>query len=85
MAKGIGKHLHFYRGQWRARVVVPVELRPLIGKRQLEEPLGADPKLAEKRSHAVLAGFPDKLDVARAHLAASEPTLASAGMLDRYL
>jgi integrase len=76
--KKLGKNVHFYRGQWRARIVVPEELRAIIGKTQLEEPLGADPKVAEKRSHAVLAGFHDKLDLARAHLEASRPTLSSA-------
>ncbi|MDH6268259.1 integrase [Rhizobium sp. SG_E_25_P2] len=76
--KKLGKNIHFYRGQWRARIVVPEELRAIIGKTQLEEPLGADPKIAEKRSHAVLAAFHDKLDLARAHLEASRPTVASA-------
>ena len=82
--KKIGKNLHFYRGQWRARIVVPVELRPYVLKADgtprttLEEPLGADPKIAEKRSHAVLADFHDQLDRARAHLEASKPTVSSA-------
>ena len=46
--KKIGKNLHFYRGQWRARIVVPVELRPYVLKADgtprttLEEPLGVD-------------------------------------------
>jgi integrase len=82
--KKLGKNLHFYRGQWRARIVVPVELRPFVLKADgtprtaLEEPLGADPKIAEKRSHAVLADFHDVLDRAKAHLEASKPTVSGA-------
>jgi integrase len=80
----IGKNLPWIRGQYYARVVVPVELRSIILKpdgtprSEFKEPLGADKKLAERKSHAIFADIEDQLDLAKAHLAASKPTLASA-------
>ncbi len=80
----IGKNIDFYRGQWRAIIRIPKELQPFILKKDgtprttLEEWLGADPRIAEKRSHAVLARFHEQLDLAKAHLATSKPTLAGA-------
>lgn len=40
------------QGRYYARLVVPAELRPIIGKRELLEPLGADRSLA-LRKHAL--------------------------------
>jgi hypothetical protein len=79
--KKLGKYLDFYRGQWRARRIIPPHLQPFIPKKDgtprssLEENLGADPKLALRNSHAVLAGFEDTLDLAQQHFERSKPTL----------
>lgn len=40
-----------------ARVVVPVKLRPVIGKNELREPLGSNRKIAEKNLHGAVARF----------------------------
>lgn len=67
----LGKHIDFYRGQYRVRMIIPPNLRPFILKADgtprtaLEEPLGADPRQALKKSHAILAEFHDQLDRAR--------------------
>jgi integrase len=59
-------------------VTVPPELREIVGKRELVEPLGGDKKVAERRAHAVIDGFLARLDDARDKLAASRPTLSTA-------
>ena len=70
MAK-LGKNIDFHRGQYRARILIPPRLRPFIlksdgtSRTSLEERLGADPRIAKKRSYAVLARFHDILDDAR--------------------
>jgi len=92
----LGKHIDFYRGQYRVRIVIPLNLRPFILKADgtsrtaLEEFLGADPRTALKKSHAILADFHDQLDRARSQLEAANgnrpadlfalhrPTVASA-------
>lgn len=67
----LGKHIDFYRDQYRVRIVIPPNLRPFILKADgtprtaLEEFLGADPRAALKKSHAILADFHDRLDRAR--------------------
>jgi integrase len=68
----LGKHIDFYRGQYRVRIIIPPNLRPFILKADgtpqgtaLEKFLGADPRAALKASHAVLADFHDRLDRAR--------------------
>lgn len=59
------KHLLNRNGRWFARVAVPAQLVPIIGKTELREPLGADRREAERRSHAVVAGFVAQIDRAR--------------------
>lgn len=44
------KHVSFARGRYAVRITVPPELRQILGKRKLLEPLGADKKAAEKRA-----------------------------------
>ena len=74
----LGKHIDFYRGQYRARIIIPPKLRPFILKADgspqgtaLEKFLGSDPRAALKASHAVLADFHDRLDRARLLLEAA--------------
>ncbi|MCO5159827.1 MAG: site-specific integrase [Mesorhizobium sp.] len=71
------KHVSFARGRYAVRITVPPELRQIVGKRELVEPLGADKKAAEKRAHGVIAGFLAHLDEARAKLDASRPNLST--------
>jgi Site-specific recombinase XerD len=59
-------------------MTVPVELREIIGKRELVELLGGDKKAAEKKALGVLNGFHAILDEAREALAANRPTLSTA-------
>lgn len=72
------KHVQHVRGKWVARMTVPEELRAILGKRELVEPLGGDKKQAERRALAVLNGFHAILDDAREALAANRPTLSTA-------
>lgn len=92
----LGKHIDFYRDQYRARIIIPPNLRPFILKADgtprtaLEEFLGADPRAALKKSHAILADFHDRLDRARSlyeaansnvpadRIASHRPSIASA-------
>ncbi|WP_137153503.1 tyrosine-type recombinase/integrase [Rhizobium sp. FKL33] len=81
----LGRHIDFNRGQYRARIIVPVELRPFVLKKDgtppcsaLEEYLGADPREALKRSRPILADFDRQLSLARKHYEASRPTVSSA-------
>lgn len=73
----LGKHIDFYRDQYRARIIIPPNLRPFILKADgtprtaLEEFLGADSRAALKKSHAILADFHDQLDRARLQLEAT--------------
>ena len=69
------RHLIFRDGRWYARVVVPLELRRIIGKTELREPLGADKKAAERQSHAIVARMLDQIEQARHQLAAEAPPL----------
>ena len=77
------KHVQHVRGKYVARMTVPEELRQIIGKRELVEPLGGDKKQAERKALAVLNGFHAILDDAREILAASRPTLSTAAK-DHY-
>lgn len=72
------KHVDFYRNKYRARMTVPVELREIIGKRELVESLGADKRQAEKLAHRTIASFHALLDDARAQLAANRTTATAA-------
>jgi integrase len=71
------KHVQFSRGRYVVRVTVPEDLRPIIGKRELVEPLGGDKKTAERNAHGVIAGFLAQIEEAREARAASAPTLSS--------
>ena len=72
------KNVQFIRGNWVARVVVPEELRPIIGKRELVEELPTEAKARERRALVVLNGFFAQIDEARDKLIASRPTAATA-------
>jgi len=51
---------------YRVRIVVPVELRPILGCTQLSQSVGTkDKKLAQKRSHAVVADLLRRIAEAR--------------------
>jgi integrase len=82
--KKLGRHIDFNRGQYRARIIIPQELRPFILKKDgtprasFEAWLGADPREALKRSRPFLADFDRQLSLARKHYEASRPTVASA-------
>ena len=54
-----------------ARLVVPKDLRPTIGKTELRTPLGSNRKIAERELHAAVASFHDTLAAARAALEVS--------------
>jgi integrase len=79
--KKLGDYIGWYRDQYRVRIVIPPRLRPFILKRDgtprtaLEEFLGADPRAALKKSHAILADFHDQLDRARMQLEAASSNL----------
>lgn len=72
------KHVQFNRGRYVVRVTVPEDLRSIIGKRELVEPLGGDKKSAERAAHGVIAGFLAQIEDAREALIASAPTLSGA-------
>lgn len=71
------KYVHFVRARYVVRVVVPTELRGIVGKRELSENLGPDKRLAERRAHGVIAGFLAQLEEARDKAEACKPTLSS--------
>lgn len=72
------KYLHEINGRYAVRVVVPPELRGIVGRGELREWLGRDPRAAERAAHGVVAGFLGQLDAAKAQLAANAPTIQSA-------
>jgi integrase len=72
------KNVQFVRGQYRARMVVPEELRKIIGKRELVEALGADKKIAHRKALAALNRFHEILEEAKQKLELSKPTLSDA-------
>ncbi|CAO4151889.1 DUF6538 domain-containing protein [Methylorubrum extorquens] len=51
-----------------ARIVVPVDLRPLVGKTELRAPLGSNRKFAERALHVAVAEMHDQLAAARGKL-----------------
>lgn len=67
-SKDLPKHIIERDGRFWARIVVPPDLRSIIGKTELREPLGPDRRLAEKRAHAIIASFLDRLEAARKKL-----------------
>lgn len=60
------------------RVTVPPELRGIVGKRELVEPLGGDKKAAERKAHGVIAGFLAQIEEARERLDGLKPTISTA-------
>jgi len=72
------KYLHEINGRYAVRVVVPPELRGVVGRRELREWLGRDQRAAERAAHGVVAGFLGQLDAAKAQIAADAPTIQSA-------
>ena len=62
MPKAI-KHLLHRDGRYYARLVVPQELRAIVGTTELREPLGADRRTAETRLHGVIAKFHERISV----------------------
>jgi len=77
------KYVQQVRGKWVVRMVVPEELRTLVGQRELVEiGLPAETRAREKRATAVINSFHAKLDEAREVWAAlgeaCKPTLSSA-------
>jgi hypothetical protein len=72
------RYVTFSRGRYAVRVTVPPELRGVVGKRELVEPLGGDKKEAGRKAHGVIAGFLATIEDARAQLEAGKPTLATA-------
>ncbi len=74
------KNVQILRGRYYARIAVPEELRPIVGKRELREPLGADRSTAQRNAHAILAKFHAELDRARSQLEAGRPTLRTAAI-----
>lgn len=59
------RHLLYRQGRYYTRVVVPVELRPIIGKRELFEALGADRAQALRKHVLAVAEMQGVLDAAR--------------------
>jgi integrase len=77
------KYVQQVRGKWVVRMVVPEELRGIIGHRELVEiGLPSEARAREKRATAVINSFHAKLDEARevweSLSEASKPTLSSA-------
>jgi integrase len=72
------KYVNFQRGRYVVRVTVPLELRGIIGKRELVAPLDADKRSAERAAHGVINGFLATIDDAQAKFTATRPTVTSA-------
>lgn len=65
MRRSAVRHLVERNGNYYARVVVPSELRRIIGKTELREPLGSNRSSAERKVHAVAGRFLEQLEEAR--------------------
>jgi integrase len=68
------RHLLCREGRHYARVVVPPELRRIIGKTELREPLGADKRTAERNHHAAIARLLQQIADARRTVQESNST-----------
>jgi integrase len=71
---GREKYLIERDGRYFARIVVPAELRRIVGKRELREKLGPDRKMALRRLPRAVADLQDKLDAARLQAAEKAQT-----------
>lgn len=78
------KYLLLRQGRYWARVTVPKELRPIVGRNELREPLGPDLKAAERRLHSSVARMLATLDRARRELRPSSPATPFASAARRY-
>lgn len=65
---GKERHLLERNGRYYARLVVPQELRAIVGKRELQEALGGDRRQASRHLPSALHRFNVQLDYARAVL-----------------
>lgn len=81
------RHLLDRDGRYHARVVVPVPLRPAIGKRELLEPLGPDRRDAIRRLPAAVARMQEQIEAAREELKPARPVRIHPGrpMTDRSM
>lgn len=64
-------------GRYYARLTVPVALRPIVGKRELTEPLGADRTVAIRLLSSAIHRMQLELDQARDRAAAIAPAQSS--------
>jgi integrase len=71
------RYLLYVDGRYYARRVVPAELRKILGKRELQEPLGADRRKALEQLPVALVRINAKFDHARAVMAAGEEQLSA--------
>jgi integrase len=67
------KYLHYKRGRFSARIVVPKELQTLVGKKELTKALGADRRAAEKQLPGAVTVMMHELAVAERKLNAGKP------------
>ncbi|MFI0849684.1 site-specific integrase [Mesorhizobium sp. IMUNJ 23232] len=74
------KYVHWLpkRGEYLVRIIVPPELRGIIGQRELGGRLGADKRIAEKNAHSIIARDLARIEEARERLKAIQPTLSTA-------
>lgn len=72
------RHLLHVHGRYSARVVVPVALRGIVGKRELLQPLGADRVVALRKLPGAVAEMQAVLDAARARVKEGEAARAPA-------
>ncbi|MGE3248270.1 MAG: DUF6538 domain-containing protein, partial [Beijerinckiaceae bacterium] len=66
------KNLMERKKRFYARVVVPQHLRPIVGKHELQKPLGADRRTAIRDLPRAVAGFHDILAAAQRKLASGD-------------
>lgn len=72
------KYLHYKRGRFSARIVVPKELQALVGKKELTKALGADRRSAEKHLPGAVAMMMHELALAERKLNAGRAVPAEA-------
>lgn len=60
-------------GRYYARLVVPKDLRPAVGKTELRLPLGADKREAIKRLSGAVAQLQHQIALAERKIAATSP------------
>jgi integrase len=70
------QHLLPRKGRYWARLAVPDALRPIIMKRELTEPLGADLTLAKRKLPAAVARMQQRLAEAREQVGADRRVIA---------